>query len=170
MSAGTERTSQSATWEEPVTEELIGGTLRRLERLERENRRLKVVVGSILLGLAAVGLVGQAGAKSGGMVVEAEQFLLRDSSGVLRAALKTAVNGPVGLALADTKGQNRMLLDVDKDGLQGVSFYDERQRPRAVLAVLDNGGVGLTLSDQQGQPRVVVAVKADGSVVTTLKH
>ena len=51
--------------------------MHRLDRLERENRRLKFAGAAMLLGLAAVGLMGQTLGKS----VEAQEFILVDPTG-----------------------------------------------------------------------------------------
>ena len=56
----------------------------RLDRLERENRRLKFAGAILLLALAAVGAMGQVLPKAVPKVVEAERFLLRDARGRVR--------------------------------------------------------------------------------------
>jgi hypothetical protein len=56
----------------------------RLEQVERENRRLKRIVAIVLLGVSAFVLMGQAQKTR---TVEAEQFIVRDQNGKMRAKL-----------------------------------------------------------------------------------
>ena len=59
---------------------------RRLDELERENRRLKAGALLALLGLVAAGVMGQA-SLSGPPTVEAQRFYVRDGDGKARALL-----------------------------------------------------------------------------------
>ncbi len=61
------------------------GLLRRLEQLERSNRRLKIFATIILVGLAAIGVMGQA--RPPAQVVEAQEFIVKDANGNVRARL-----------------------------------------------------------------------------------
>jgi Tfp pilus assembly protein PilN len=105
----------------------IDGLTQRLDRLERENhwwRRIGVVV---LIGVAAVVLMGQQRAQ----VVEAQRFLIRDpASGKARAALSLLQDGSVGLSIISLDGKSLSLsADAGEDnswlaltGLQQSSF------------------------------------------------
>jgi len=68
----------------------------RLDRLERRNRWWKCLAFIFLLSTGSVVLMGQVPRKSA--VVESEKFILRDSSGNMRAQL-TMSAGEVGPAL-----------------------------------------------------------------------
>ena len=59
----------------------------RLDRLERENRRLKIAGAILLLALAVVGSMGQVLPKAVPKAVVAEQFVLLDQNGKPRAGL-----------------------------------------------------------------------------------
>ncbi len=72
---------------------------RRVERVEGENRRLKRVGAVILAVMLALVLMGHV---AGEKVVEAERFVLLDSSGQPRAVLAVAKGGS-GLYLYDKK-------------------------------------------------------------------
>ncbi len=80
---------------------------RRLDRLERENRRLKVVGGLALLGMAALTVMGQTPPTSVANTLEAERFVLRDNAGNVRATLGLRPDGTAALALADDTQQDR---------------------------------------------------------------
>ena len=58
--------------------------MNRLERLEKQNRRIKQIGALALILIASVLLMGQASSKR---TVEANQFMLKDTSGRLRATL-----------------------------------------------------------------------------------
>jgi len=59
----------------------------RLDRLERENRWMKSIGTLVVVGIAAVVLMGQAKPRKVPKVIEAEQFRLMDPDGKIRAHL-----------------------------------------------------------------------------------
>ncbi len=71
----------------------------RLDRLERENRRLKLAGAFLVLALVAVGAMGQVLPKAVPKVVEAERFVLRDPGGKIVATLGTEGPGTPSLTL-----------------------------------------------------------------------
>lgn len=96
----------------------------RVEKLEKQNRRLSRICLSALLVLSALILMGQAGQKT----VEAHEFILRDNSGRLRGVWKMGSGGALFL-LADENGKAHVILDgttingptVALNGLPGLS-------------------------------------------------
>ena len=101
----------------------LSGIIARLERVEKENRRLKGVGIVLLLGVCAVVLMGQAQA---GRTVEAERFILRDQDGKMRAELS-----------AENPYESSLKF-YDKDGKKGT-YYSNWS-----LQVVDMWGKGLT--------------------------
>ncbi len=130
----------------------------RLDRLERENRRLKVAGTIVFLVLVAVGAMGQVLPKAVPKVVEAERFVLRDARGKMLATL-----GTDGLVLADQNGKFRAALGVGTDGSASLIFDDQNEKPRVTLGVLDDGTPHLALLDQNEKPRLALAVGTDGT-------
>ena len=100
---------------EPTMETLA----RRLDRVERENRRLKKAGVAILAGIAALVLMGHV---VGEKVVAAERFVLLDSSGQPRAVLAVAKGGS-GLYLYDNKGKLRAGLVGGTADETGLTLY-----------------------------------------------
>src|SRR5437879_6012790 len=98
----------------------------RVERLERENRRLKRA-GLVALALAAV-LVLTGRARSS-RVMEANRFVLRDTSGRVRAELKTEEDLSPRLVLLDSHGASRAWLDLSKKGEPTLRFWDAMGKP-----------------------------------------
>ena len=162
---------------------------RRLQRVERDNRRLRRAAVVLVLGIAAVVLMGQARAQR--RTVEAEAFVVRDRGGQVRALLRAFDNGAVGLSfydpggaprawlrvltdgtpglvLSDQAGQTRTLLNVQGDGLAGLLLYDQNGNARAWLNVLADGTGGLALFDETRESRAWLRVLADGSPGLTL--
>src|SRR5262245_11883381 len=101
---------------------------RRVERLERQNLRLRT---AIVLGVVAVVLMGQAVPRTA--TLEAQRFVLKDKSGKMRAVLGEGADGELGLLV-----------------------YDQKQRPRAMLAMDDNDSPILRLADDGGRDRIVL--------------
>jgi hypothetical protein len=80
----------------------LAAVVARLEKVERQNRRLRGA-GIAVLVLAVAGLLmGQAMPKA--RIVEAEGFVLKDGAGKVRAGLAVVKAGPV-LRLSDENGK-----------------------------------------------------------------
>lgn len=129
-------------------ERTIEGVLERLARLERQNDRLKRIGAAVLVGAAALLLMAQ---KSQTKVVEANEFVLRDNSGRVRASL--SVDSLLGDALSSAQ----------------LVLFDIKGRRRVVLAsgsVLPDSGTALLLADSQGRTRL--RISAEDSLGGTL--
>src|SRR5262249_25740471 len=140
----------------------------RLDRLERENRRLKGIGAVVLVGLAAVAglaadvLMGQAGKVA--KVVEAEKLALLDGSGRERAAL-LFINGVPGFTLSDKDGDVRMRLSLHEDGSPALGLIDKNGAQRASLSITANGErVTLGFGDTAGKQRVTLGLGPSGSL------
>ncbi len=113
---------------EPTMETLA----RRLDRVERENRGLKQAGVVALAVIAGVVLMGQATWKLAppgkpGKVVGAEQFIVHDARGGVRAELGTLPNGTVRLVLYDrgNPGETRIILSAGPESSPALSFSDK---------------------------------------------
>jgi hypothetical protein len=135
----------------------LAAVVARLEKVERQNRRLRGA-GIAVLVLAVAGLLmGQAMPRA--RKVEAERFLLEDETGKVRAMLMVDKDGP-GLFLYDENGKTRFGASVDKDG-SGLGLLDENGNPRVALVVGTDGPI-LTLTDENGKGRTTLAVPKKG--------
>jgi hypothetical protein len=101
-----------------MTEPTLDVLAQRLDRLERENRRLKITGALALLGLISVALMGQA-VLSDAPLVEAQTFYVRDKAGRVRAML-----GADGLSLMDATGAVRVAVSATGDA-PGLSLRDK---------------------------------------------
>ena len=132
----------------------------RMDRIERENRRLKVGGGLLLAGLALLTLLGAGMATN--KTLEAESFIVKDSSGKVRAVLGTTdpYNAP-GLVMYDQEGHANILLHLTGDGDPGFWLY-EKDKVRATLNAVGDR-VHLQLYDPDTRMRASFVVAKDGS-------
>jgi hypothetical protein len=122
----------------------------RLERLERENRRSKRTTLVILVGIAAAALVGQAARPTKSL--EAEEFVLRDSRGQVRASLGTTQNSSTTvLQIHAENGKPRARITVSSDGTSSLEVMDAGERVRVLLGVKDNGSPRIWLGNDTGK-------------------
>lgn len=161
----------------------------RLLKLERQNRRLKQFGVAVLIASTSLIAMGQAPSKK---IIEANEFILRDDSGNVRARLSMTV--PAGtapgfpavaeLVMFDEKGKKRVAVSggtsmetfrlVQHDpriAIPGFSVFDEQERARGYFMESDGGSIGpaLQLLDDQGNTPITLElgeVKAD-SVATS---
>lgn len=122
----------------------------RLENLERENRRVKRAGAVAFAGIIALLLMGQTKPVGVAEVVEARQFLLRDSRGESRAVLALGPDGTVGLGLSDQAGTARAWLSLGPQGSPSFALFDREARPRATLRLWPDGVPRLALNDKDG--------------------
>jgi hypothetical protein len=115
---------------------------RRLEILERQNRRIKRFGLLLILMACSIALIAQikpfadaplptAPVPSDGKL-RAEGFILTDEKGNERASLVTDGAGSVFLVLFDKGGKARANLQVSNDG-PSLNFYDTNAKPRLVI-------------------------------------
>jgi len=117
----------------------------RIQRLERQNRTLKVV-GSvvILIGLAAVCLGVSAPRKT----LETDLLLIKDASGSTRMILGMADGGPA-ITMLDAKGKLRANIGVTDQGPE-FDFLDASETPRVQIHVDRNQDPQFNLVDNKG--------------------
>jgi len=151
---------------------------RRLDQVERENRRLNRAGVVALAVIAAVVLMGQATGNVA-KVVEAEKFVLRDADGKGRARLESLPSGLVRLALLDKDENIQSVLGVGIVGTPSLvlagrnsktilttrflSVSGKGGKSRLTLAVLPSGAQSLVLTDNTARTRAELAIEVDGS-------
>ena len=152
--------------------ELERGLTIRIEEQARENRRLRrlwigtVITGALLLGLATALVVVAARHGLPGtvaQVIEAREFLLRDSKGAVRGTWGTSKNGALRLTLQSPGSKAGLSLASLPDGASGITVRDSAGRSRAVLGLLPDQTVSLLLADENGTTRTVLSLVRGGS-------
>jgi hypothetical protein len=125
---------------------------RRLDRLEGENRWLKGLTLMLLLAIAAMGLMGQTAPHRPLRALEAEEFVLRDSRGQIRASLGTTENpSATVLQIHSENGKPRTRLIVSGDGTSSLEVTDSNDRIRVLLGVRDTGTPRIWLGNEAGK-------------------
>ncbi|HEX7078123.1 MAG TPA: hypothetical protein VF363_06870 [Candidatus Eisenbacteria bacterium] len=110
--------------EQPESE----GLLARVERLERQNRTLKVAGSIAILGAASALLLGAATPNKS---LETDMILIKDAKGTTRMILGMADEGPA-ITMLDEKGRLRANIGVNKDGPE-FDFLDDSETPRVQI-------------------------------------
>ena len=119
--------------------------LRRIETLETANRRLRRV--GVAVAVAVVVVLGMGQAKPS-RSVEGQEFILRDTAGRERAALRMAGDSPE-FALKDDHGTKLAVLKLDRSGPSLLLLNTEGKLGAGMLA--DAKRARLDLFDLSGQ-------------------
>jgi hypothetical protein len=138
-----------------------GAILERLEKLERQNRRMKLAgLGAMVIAGAFV-LMGQASGPRTPPEVRAKSFVLVDAKGETRARLymSASAKGPE-LTLLDANGNARAEMDAFSDSPE-LALSDAKGKVRARLVAWPDGP-GLALSDAKGKVRARLVAWPDG--------
>jgi hypothetical protein len=139
--------------------------LQRLECLERDNRRWKVLASMVVVICGGFLLLGAAGSRRPHIAEEirARSFVLVDKHGTVLARLGQLPHGSLGLGFYDEGRKARLLLGIDADGGTSVSVYGKDGRGSAVLMAGQNGATSLRLLDTRWHVRASLATWPDGS-------
>ncbi len=171
--------------------------LQRVERLERQNRRLRFSLLAGGLGLFLAAATGSSpwiesgpGAEMGGIpdVVEAERIVLRGANGeeacvigvdnkgfpqlIMRKDKSHAImtlNGP-GLLLRGADGKRSAFMGMDTRGMTTLSLTSERLIDGVKLAVKPDGAAGLYLLDQDGRDRLGLEASKNSGANIVLRN
>lgn len=123
---------------------------RRVEQLERENRRLKRTGATILIGVAALFLMGHG--EPAKKLIQGDQIALRTPGAPIRGELSVQGDGGAHFVLYDTNRTPRLeLAAAASGGAPALTLYDSHQSPRAWLRLDDDGTPHLELYGPTGQ-------------------
>jgi len=120
---------------------------RRLIRLERQNRNLKHAVVLVVVGMAAVIMMGQAQPNKIAKKIEAENFILRDPNGAERGRLGVAPNGHPFFVLLNKSGKPSVSLG---------KLYGHASRRIKGNVITYGDGPSEGYYDKDGKPRTTV--------------
>jgi hypothetical protein len=125
----------------------VDALVQRVALLERRQRRLQTVAVTALVTLAAVALMGQAGAPK--PTVTAQEFVLVDKAGVVKARIGSNLLVP-GIELQDPDGHR--MLHVERVGNQTSFAVSTAPDPKTGFPA--GGGMTLLAGDKVAQFRV----------------
>jgi len=166
----------------PTPESSLEALASRVAKLEAQNRRLKKMGTALLIVASAVIAVGQAPAKK---VIEANEFVLRDTSGLARARLsmkatdrptlsfyKNKTTITASLAAGDEPfltlqraGTNEQVQLAANKVFVGLGIYGKEIR--AGLSV-QKDTPALDLFDEKGKPQMSLSAPSDGAYFNML--
>lgn len=158
MATGDEVIEEDAM-QEPITDVVF----RRLERLERTNRRWQHGMGLVAVCFGLVVLLGAVPSKKAQVPeeVRAKRFVLVDNTDKAWAELATISENQPQLVLSDEAGRPRLTLSLSPYGEPVLSFADAAGKRRIALR-LDLYGILLRFSDDAGNLRAALTVPAEG--------
>jgi hypothetical protein len=141
---------------------MIAELARRLERLERSNRRWRGLGVLAVIALVIAGGLDSVGAGNHSRIVEAERFVLLSADGAVRAELATQdADGQVGLRLMG--GKSEVVLALTPPGTPRLEFRDETGTLRVALGDVSLIRPGGTL--ERRPPSSLVLFSGQGRVV-----
>jgi len=136
---------------------------RRIDCLERGNRRMRRFGLFAFLGVGILFIMGQTSPSIVPEVIEAKRFVVKDASGRNLAALGTDRDGAPLLVLTNLDGGLGATLEVTAARRPTLTLYDRAGNSRAIMSVDSEGSPSLSLNDKTGTPRVGLAVATQGS-------
>ncbi len=130
-----------------MNEPTMDNIVQRLDRLERENRRLKRMGALVAVGIAAVVLMGQAKPSKEAKVIEAEEIIIRDKNKQIRVSISS-----LGIHVLNAEEVTSVFSD-------GITLGTRKLR----LMVLSNTSTGpsLSLVDRQGNIRALLGASLE---------
>ncbi len=165
----------------------LGVLLSRVERLEKQNRRLKEGALAFVLAIASVGLMAQtkqkpptstssqkpkpraaapAPAPTGPTAIEAQGFILKDSNGHVRAELGLTGSTP-SLKFKDENGSALVTLALNSDAPGGpmLLLSDPQHHASVALSVLEHAGPQLALTGERADIQLHMGVAPEGTTL-----
>ena len=141
----------------------IAAVIRRLERLESESRRWKVVAMLTAVTLGMVLLIGAGSETSVPSELQARAFVLVDRHGTPLARLGLLPHGAWGLGFYDQGKKSRIVLSMEGDGSSSLSLFGKDGKGSMLLNASGNGAASLRLVDTTWKTRATLATWPDGS-------
>lgn len=144
-------------------ERQIGAIVRRLERLEGECRRWRVVALLTAVTLGMLLLIGAGSETSIPREIQARAFVLVDREGTPLARLGLLPHGAWGLGFYDQGKKSRIVLSVEDDGSSSLSLFGKDGKGSMLLNASGSGAASLRLVDTNWKTRTTLATWPDGS-------
>jgi hypothetical protein len=137
----------------------------RVEKLERQNRRLKRIGCALLFLAGTIFWMGQAAKINISKGLDSRKFTLRDTKGKKRAELGITLGRPV-LAFFDEQEQPTVSVGANEEG-SGIILYGAGEKPQAALTMNENAPV-LSMYAANGVKRLNLSVTPQGPAIGLL--
>jgi hypothetical protein len=133
-----------------VNEPTLPNLVKRLERLESDNRRLRRSSAVMFLGVLALFLMGHG--EPAARLVEGDQIVLHAPGGPIRGELSMQGTGGARFVLYDPSQTPRIeLRSSAPDGTPSLTLYDKQWAQRASLRLDEDGMPHFELYDKSGK-------------------
>jgi hypothetical protein len=151
------RNELTAEADAPAVPEDTSEVAGRLDKLERQNRRIRLalMVVSVLLGLTVFLQLSARQTTVDQTLAAPKELRLVDGSGATRALLRMYSEKPV-LQLIDSKGTPRLALGMRLDDAPFISLADQKGQTRATVELTGGGSPSIKLFDGKGQPSFTI--------------
>ncbi len=131
-------------------------------RLERQLRTVKLTLGTVLLGLAGLGLTAWVNPQ--GDTVTAKQFMVLDADGIPRGMFGVlADQASIGMMYTDPSGNTRVEMGVDPDGVPRLALMDEAGTVRSEIGMRADGSPTIVLTDASEGRRIALSATNEGA-------
>lgn len=140
--------------------------MKRLERVEHDNRRLKGFALAALVLTAALSAIYAT--QPPAQTITAHEFDVVDGSGRVRVRMTVLPSGEPKILLYDPQGKARVGMGVNASGGAVIGFADAQGNTRVGMGVLQSGMPDIRLYDSQGKPRMEMEVVASDVPSITL--
>lgn len=139
---------------------------KRLEKLERDNRRLKAIAFAVIILAAA--LCGIYATQPVPEEIMAHRFDLVDNSGTVRASMNVGTSGMSAVTVYNADGRPGAVMVTSTSGGSVVGAYSPDGKSHALMGAPASGGSEFGLSDASGSPRLGMNVSPSGDPVIKL--
>jgi hypothetical protein len=139
----------------------------RLDGLERENRRLRLVGAVLFVGLVVLGVEAKC-FNSRSKTIEAERFVIKDKEGRVHAEFGLSNVGLPALAMYDERGMEQVSLGVPSDHAAALTFYD-RGDARVILDSSADASSALRFLDRDQVSHSALFMWPDGTTGMTFR-
>lgn len=139
----------------------------RVDALEASNRRLRRSLALAGLTIASLAMIATRGGQPPRQI-EAEQFVVKDAAGRVRASL-SMLDGEPALSLRDERGEEQIMLRSNQDHSSSLEFL-RHGRLNLMLTSASNGDSVLQLFGERHSPAVGLYSWRNGAAGLALNH
>ena len=119
-----------------MNESKMDNLLKRLKRLEQDNRSLKILGSLVVIVLSVVLLMGATQSKQSEIIelIRARQFTLVDKDGTASSGMGILPDGTAVIPLIDNDGTLRTGLRLSANGATGLSVHTGEGKAASLIA------------------------------------
>ena len=137
---------------------------KRVEKLEKENRRLKVISFLVLFMLSVVLFMG---ATKWNKEILTESLKVVDKNGSTRIEVSTDVEGTKipAIAFYDSKGETKLMMAVAEDETPMIALCDSKGEKTLAMSVPENGAPSIDFFNSEWKTKLTIS-----STITPMRY